>query len=370
MRTRQGNSFNTIKGSWAVVDYLSSLLKKTELQALVLNFLITNNDAGAAIEATAVLDLIDVKLTRDGNKTMFDCTLGDLLRIGMQKDRTNYGSIGTVALGGGTFNCQVVIPFADKARPQPKDSSLVVDTLKSLQLEIRDNNVATTVLSAIETMQIIDDAKTSLRITSDRMVLSGGITIAAATPKFPYPIHSAHRTLCMLVGTRTNLSYLQVDGADHAIVDGEPDEILTAAMNALALNPPDLAWTSAGANMLNTCLPIPLLENGDGYGGTMHQALNFRMDTTGAVSLRLVQDFVDMPDTKRISEQMKVARPGLQASQARISAIGKNGQRLTNQQAARAGIIPQLKIAETAATNKALNPATADINLEAAIDRL
>lgn len=364
MRCRQANTITPIKGSWVIDNYLASCLKNTELHSIIFDIDITNNAVGA-IEATDVLDLINVRLTRDGNNKLVDCSMGDLLRIGMIKHKTNYGDVGSVAGGGGTFACEVVLPIADKSRPNPEDTAISVNTLKSLQLEIQDNNTASQVLAPIETMITFQNQKNSLRINSDRYILKSGVVIGGAVNQQSYPLQECLRTLALVIGTLTNLSYLSVDGGDETIFDGEPDELVAFSRDALELNPPDTAFTSAGVDLTTTCIPLPFLGKNDGYGKGKSMPVNFRFTTAGAITLNILEDYIVTPNTKKVNEYTQTALPFKNLSSVKAYAVGKNGSKLTADKTAKATIVPQVKINTGDTIAQPLSRETSDINLEA-----
>jgi hypothetical protein len=356
MKARQGNTFTPILGGWVVIDYLSSLLKGTEISSIILNFDITGVLV-AGVEAIDMLDLIDIKLTRDGNKKLVDCTLGDLQRLGMLKSKTNYGNIATIAALA-VQPIEIVIPFEDKARPNPKDTSLIVDTLKSLQLEFRNNiPVLSATIGNVETMQVYETQKTSVRITSDRYLLRQGVVIGGAVQQWGHAIQSALRSLLLINGTLTNLTYLQVDGGNDTIYDGEPDELICFAQEILEANPP-------GAN---GCLALPFLSNGQGYGGTNEMPLNLRFTTGGALTVNIFEDYIICPNPDKIKKELSVAKPYMTKADYSVRAVDKNSATMTQDATSKASIIPQVKITPNIAVAKKVNPNTAEMNIEARI---
>ena len=365
MLNRQTDTFALVGGNWVVRDFLPNLLKDTEVHYFIFNVAITNN-TGAAIQALSVLDAIDIRLTKNANRRLVDCRLGDLMRIGIVKSKNNYNADQSIA-NAGTANIHIVLPFVDKSKENFKDTALVVNTIKTLQLEMRYNTIADVTLSNIETMVDFEKAGKSLRVNSERYIQRSSVVIAGAGQRQRWNYKPAIRTVTLIQGDYTNLSYLSVDGDKETIFDGEPDELICSARSSLNLQ--NYAEVTDGTGLLLTAdtIPLPFVGDKASYSEQPEQQMILWFTTTGAYSCNIIEDYIIAPSSKDVSEQIKIAMPNQSINNLKSYAVDKNAKRLSGSEMAKASFIGQVKVSPITDEITATNDNTASLQVEARV---
>lgn len=367
MRCKQGVSLTPLDNAWVPDDFLkSSLVGKTEVTYVTLQLVITNN-SGGAIESATVLDAIDVRLTRDGSKRLVDCSMLDLHKLEVLKNRNSNNNISSIP-NAGTKSVCVVIPFCDYSRPNPMDTALVVDTVKSLFLEVRYNAIAGVTLSTIETMIHFEVAQSSLRITSDRYLRKQGVNIGGAVPKYPIPVDSQLYSLAWIYSAANfaNLSLVDIFGGSDILYTGEPDDINYGAASALGLDFNDVPVDSTGTLITDNTLILPIINRMDGYGKGKAMPITANLTTSGAFNASIFTDSITPPSPSRVERQLKRVLPHKDINRLMIKAVDKRGSKHGDPGKVGAmKIVPQFKVSEIGKTPEPAHPNTASANVEA-----
>lgn len=366
MRNKQGAPITLVNDSWVPDDFLkSSLLRKSEVLYITLQGVITNN-TGGAIESKTVLQAIDVRLTRDGSKRLIDCSMFDLHNIEVLKHHNSNNNIASIPNAGTKSFC-VVIPFADFSRPNPMDTALVVDTLKTLFLELRYNAIANVTISAIESMVFYEPVGSSLRITSDRYIRKQGVSIAGASTKYPIPIDSQLYTFMYLYSESNfaQLSLVDIFGGSDVINTGKPDDINYGAATGLQIDLNDFAIESTGTLLTDKALLLPFLSRYAGYGKGSAMPITFNLTVGGAFAGDIVMDSITPPSPSRTERYLKHVMPHANVNSLMIKGVDKRGSKHGADKVGAMKIAPQFKVSLIGKTPTPVHPNTAKASIEA-----